>query len=412
MRYRGVRIGLLLVFVAALGSAGYRVFELERRIAAEAERAREFDALSWTLAAGILELRAAQQAYVSVGQGESYWIDRVSSRIGTLRSSLTALERVARAREATDAASAAGSSLQSFEQMDATVRDYVAKSQRLMASDLIYTDGIELTAVVGSHVEAARYSDRASSDGLTRAARVLQVSFAAGAGVIGLIITALLVSPVRAKERARESRPEVPVPVGVTETDVDVLAGANLHPDAPKLVADHPSMPAAHAAALQAAAALCTTFGRVADAKDLPAALERASELLDASGLIVWVASDTGTDTELRPAVAHGYSSATLARLGPIRRDDDNATALAFRNSRVEIVRGTGDATGAVIAPLLGPAGCTGVLAVEVRNGKESSDETRAIAEIVAALAAFLSSSPTPPQAEEHEPRAASADVG
>ena len=204
MRYRGVRIGLLLVFVAALGSAGYRVFELERRIAAEAERAREFDALSWTLAAGILELRAAQQAYVSVGQGESYWIDRVSSRIGTLRSSLTALERVARAPEATDAASAAGSSLQSFEQMDATVRDYVAKSQRLMASDLIYTDGIQLTAVVGSHVEASRYSDRASSDGLTRAARVQQVSFAAGAGVIGLIITALLVSPVRAKERARE----------------------------------------------------------------------------------------------------------------------------------------------------------------------------------------------------------------
>ncbi len=402
MRYRGVRIGLLLVFVAALGSGGYRVFEFERRIAAEAERAREFDALSWTLAAGILELRAAQQAYVSLGQGESYWVERVSRKIGTLRSSLATLERVARVPEATDAANAAGSSLESFERMDAAVRDYVANNQRLMASDLIYTDGLELTAVIGSHVEAARHYDRASSDSLTRASRVQQVSFAVGADFIGLIITALLVSPVRAKENAPALAPKVPAPVEITGTDVDVLAGASLHPDAPKLVANHPSMPAAHAAALKAAAALCTTFGRVADTKDLPAALERAAELLDASGLIVWVASDTGT--ELRPAIAHGYSSATLARLGPIRCDDDNATALAFRNSRVEIVRGNGDAGGAIIAPLLGPTGCTGVLAAEVRNGKESSDDTRAIAEIVAALAAFLSASPAPPQTEEQVP--------
>ena len=408
MRYRGVRIVLLLVFMAALGMAAYRIFELERRIAAEAERGRAFDALSWTLAGGILDLRAAQQAYVSVGQGEAYRMERVSSRLETLQRDLAILKESAGGSEAADELNAASNSLESFQQMDASARGYLANGQRLLASDLIFTDGIELSAEIGGRITTARLHDRATSDRVIWPARLDQASFAASAGLVGLIVAALLVSPVRARAAAPRAPSEEPAPAPAPAEAIDendVLANASLHPELPKPVpvGAVQAETGADGETLQAAAALCTTFGRVSDAGDLPPALERAAELLDASGLIIWVANGTGL--ELRPALAHGYSTSALSRLGPIGRDDDNATALAFRNASLEIVESDGRASGAVIAPLLGPAGCTGVLAAEVRHGKESSDATRAIAAIVAAQVASLSATPVPDHAADEPAR-------
>jgi hypothetical protein len=70
-------------------------------------------------------------------------------------------------------------------------------------------------------------------------------------------------------------------------------------------------------------------MARVLDPADLPRLLEQAATLLNASGLIVWVADRSGT--ALFPTLTHGYSQALLARMSSIPRDADNAAAAAWR---------------------------------------------------------------------------------
>ena len=141
--------------------------------------------------------------------------------------------------------------------------------------------------------------------------------------------------------------------------------------------------------------------------------LGRAAEVMDASGLMVWVGSDDGDD--LRPVVAHGYSAAMIAHIRPVPRSGDNAAAAAYRSGTLQIVLSRpGDSTGAVVAPILAADGCIGALSAEIRSGGETSETVQALAAIFAAyLATVLSAAPAAangaPAAEVREPRAAGA---
>jgi hypothetical protein len=126
----------------------------------------------------------------------------------------------------------------------------------------------------------------------------------------------------------------------------------------------------------------------VSDTEQIPALLERAEQVLDARGIVLWIADPDGR--ELVPTVGHGFAPSSLARLGTIHRDSDNATAAAFREARVHVVKGGETSSGAVVAPLVTPAGCVGVMAAELRNGHEVQDEVRAVASILAAQLATL----------------------
>jgi hypothetical protein len=139
---------------------------------------------------------------------------------------------------------------------------------------------------------------------------------------------------------------------------------------------------------LAAAAHLCTSLGRVLDARDVAPLLEDAARILDAVGLVVW--SWEPRVRALEPSVAHGYSDAVLAQFPRVRRDSDNAIAAAFRSAETRIVDGAGQATGAVVVPLMAPRGCVGVLALELRDGGEQRESVRAMATIMAAQLANL----------------------
>ena len=87
------------------------------------------------------------------------------------------------------------------------------------------------------------------------------------------------------------------------------------------------SKPAASAAApavapsavnLPEAAELCGDLARVIDGRDVPGLLARAAKLLEASGVIVWMADSDGQ--QLHPTLTHGYSDKVLSRLGRTRR--------------------------------------------------------------------------------------------
>ena len=93
---------------------------------------------------------------------------------------------------------------------------------------------------------------------------------------------------------------------------------------------------------------------------------------------------------ELRPALAHGYSRRVLAELPAVGRDADNATAEAFRLVESSVIEGDANNAGALVVPLQTPAGCSGVLAFELRNGAEHNPSIRALATVLGALLAQL----------------------
>jgi hypothetical protein len=142
-----------------------------------------------------------------------------------------------------------------------------------------------------------------------------------------------------------------------------------------------------------AVAQLCTELGRVDNIDEMQPILAEAVRILDAVGLIVWVWDAPAS--ELRPALASGYSDKMLAQLPTVKRDADNPTAAAFRSQRTFEINGTGHTRGALVIPLLTPAGCAGVLALELRQGLEATTTfSRATATIFAALVAQLVGAP------------------
>jgi hypothetical protein len=155
---------------------------------------------------------------------------------------------------------------------------------------------------------------------------------------------------------------------------------------------------------LAAAASLCTDFARLRETSELTALLARAADLLNAAGIVVWI--DDRASGELRPALSHGYSAHALTRIHGIPKDEDNATARAFRDGALHVVVADGLSNGAIAAPLLTPDGCVGVMAAEIRRGYERRAGVQALAAILAAQLSTLVSNPADAaRPAEPEPR-------
>ena len=149
-----------------------------------------------------------------------------------------------------------------------------------------------------------------------------------------------------------------------------------------------PPLPQPESIDMASVAHLCTRLGCAQEAEELTAVLEEAALILDLAGLIVWVPDAHGV--VLTPVFAHGYPDEVIAQLARVTTDADNASAEAFRSGRMCIVSGNGASTGAIVAPMLTPVGCAGVLAVEVRNGAEQREDLRAALTILAAQVSTL----------------------
>ena len=139
-------------------------------------------------------------------------------------------------------------------------------------------------------------------------------------------------------------------------------------------------------------AQLCRELARVEESRQLPNLLERAAKVLDASGIIVWVAEPSRQS--LAPAIAHGYDHRTVARMGSIHRDANNAAAAAYRSSEVRTVAGDATTSGAVIVPLMTSDGCIGVMSAEMKAGSEKDESSQALATIFAAQLATIVATP------------------
>lgn len=148
---------------------------------------------------------------------------------------------------------------------------------------------------------------------------------------------------------------------------------------------------------LTALARLCTRLGCVVRAADLTAALADAARLLDAAGLTLWTWEPASGG--LRPALSHGYPEALIAQLPRVRPEADNAIAWAYRTGEPCLVEGGAHESGAVTVPVVTPAGCAGVLALEFRDGAEQRGQVQAVAAILAAQLSTLVAQPAFAQA-------------
>ena len=410
MRRWWLRVGLVIVMLTVAVASSYQVFLAEQQINDEREAERAFTALAWKLALSLSDLRGAQQAYVAAGQDRHYWVDRVGGHLDAIATTLGSLSRLTKQPATEEALAAAAAAMDDLGRMDELAREHTEAGQDLMASDLIFTDGLELARKAASHVEVTRTAERERHDAFIQTRRNTQVVALSAATGTGVLVAIMLLPAGRPKnavapeapatstsaEAAQAEEPLPSLPAGRLLIDLDLhadrlsiadtvssdIAEALESPTEPASAGGEPMTPD-----LQMAAALCTDLSRMANTDELPALLERAAALLNASGIIVWVLDGSGT--ALRPAAGHGYPARTLAKMGKIACDGDNATAAAFRGVQMQVVPG-GGTSGALVAPLLSPTSCVGVMSAELQQGWETSDAVQATASIIAAQLATL----------------------
>jgi CHASE3 domain sensor protein len=423
MQSRAARLILLGLFLAAISTATFLFWRGDTDAATAALHARTFDASAKAIERRLLDLRAAQLGYAAANQPGDRWVSRVAQGLETVRSDIQALRAETTVPEAQTRLDAATAALNDFAKSDKRAAEYVRTEQRSLASDVVFGDGLERADTAVAAVEQARLAEvqaRESAVTVFRSRQVFALTAGAGAAVLAVLLLVPMARPVAAPAQAArtveplQAGPAVRKPVGDEASDDIVSPARRISSPEPTLAsltpADIPATSATEAEPEPApaeslrlrfapttdfagVATLCADLARVTDTRALPSLLERAALLLDASGIILWIADPDGR--ELNPIFAQGYPQQLVNRLGTIPRDAENATAAAFRTSLLQTVMADEISGGAIAAPLVTPGGCVGVMAAEVRHDSERQDATLAAATIVAAQLATLVGPPT-----------------
>ena len=412
MRSRAARFTFGAVAWIAFGAAAYFLIQSEKQIAQMQTALRAFDLHAREASDALADVRAGQQAYVAAGQGVAFWTGKVAATVETATATIAALGRAATSAGARSALDEASRTLAEFSAVDQRARDYLKTEQPLMAADVVFTEGAETAVKAARQVEDAHLAERQALDASGAARRTEEAQALAAAAALGMVVIVLLLPAGSVAGSGLEGASATEGSAGTEASwlaETARAAGAPA-PVAPAAAADElllrgspdgpapyvPSRPAGPV--LQAAARLCTDFGRVSDLEELRALLARAADVMDASGIVVWLGDRAGGD--LRPVLAHGYSPQTIARMPNVPRSANNAAAAAYRAGKLQIVLARpGAASGAIVAPLLSSEGCIGALSAEIRGGGETSDSVQALATIIAAHLAGMRA--TPPEASE-----------
>ena len=400
--------------LVAVGSAAFFLFQTEQQITTQRSTLRAFDLRARDATTVLADLRVAQQAYVAEGQGVDFWMPKVASLHESMTGTLAALRQSPVSGEASRALDEAVATVAEFGNIDRRTRDYITSDEKLMAADVIFSEGGEAVANAARQIETARLAEHQAAD-LAEAALRKKEALAAGAAASFAVLVVLLLmprprveveepvttglslSPTRAPTSAAASAPTTAVPPKAPKAT----------PAAPRAQALETTVATRHAIALKAAASLATDFGRVRDAEEMTRLLGRAATLMDASGVVIWLGTTTGT--ELAPMLAHGYGAQALSRMPRVPRSADNAAAAAYRTGQMQIVLARpGGNPGALVAPILAADGCIGALSAEIQGGGEASESVQALSTIVAAhLATMLADSRPAAESTVAEPRVA-----
>ena len=392
--------------LVAVGAAAFFLFQTEQQITRLKSTLRAFDLRAREATTALADLRVAQQAYVAEGQGVDFWMPKVASLHESITGTLAVLRQSPLSREASTAVDEAVATVAEFGNIDRRTRDYITGDEKLMAADVIFTEGGEAVANAARQIETARLAEHQAAD-LAEAVLRKQESLAAGAAASFAVLVVLLLIPrprVEVEEPVTTGLSIAPTRAAASVPTTAVPAKApKAAPTAARAQALETSVATRHAIALKAAASLATDLGRVRDAEEMTRLLGRAATLMDASGVVIWLGTTTGT--ELAPMLAHGYGAQALSRMPRVPRSADNAAAAAYRTGQMQIVLARpGGNPGALVAPILAAEGCIGALSAEIQGGGEASESVQALSMIVAAHLATMLADSRPAAGSEPQP--------
>jgi hypothetical protein len=396
MQSRLVRVLFVLIGIAIGSAAGYFLIDIDYKANAEREGEEAVRDQASALISTIAEMRTGQVAYVARGQGEAFWLGRVLQMQPVLERQATEFAQSLTSPAAQSAFEPAAAAIENFQKLDNRVQEYVKDGSSLLAADLIFSDGLDSTRTASESIDTALRAELLSREASLAALRRRQLSILAGAsGGVLLVMLVLGLTGARTSDHggAGEAGSMGQSPGRASGAATLGLADAGSAGQVRK-AGPVGQVEAANASSkLSETAKLCSDLARVFDTTQLPALLDRAAGVINASGIIVWMADSGGR--ELRPAMSQGYPADVIARMGSIPRDASNAVASAYRAGELRVVAGDKSASGAVVVPLTTTDGCVGVLSAEMRGGSEKDERSQALATILAAQLAMLVSPAT-----------------
>ena len=316
MTSRLSRAAVLVVALGSLAAAAYVVFDAEQTLKAHQMARTSFDGAAQSVLSELGRLQAAEQAYVAEGQGVDYWLAQAADAQAKVDRGLAALAGDATGEGTRSAIQAGSGVLEEFRKLDLRARQYLKSNQPLMASDVIFTDGLTAGNAVAEHVSTARANEAAVHDATIDALRWREF-YAAGGAALLLALAVLLLTPIPEKEvdvlTAMRALTETPVQARRAESAAApaVARVAAVDDDVPDLGAvtavtgrRPESFSAEDAASAQGAAAtrasaparaetlvdlpgaakVCADMARVLDASDLPGLMLRLAGVLGSPG--------------------------------------------------------------------------------------------------------------------------------
>ncbi len=417
MNNRILRSILVVLALSAQAAAGFFLVRAERQKAAARDAFHNLVRDTGRADALIGELRTAEAGLVATGQDPAEWTPKLAGLVQNLGDTLGKIDRASLSAESAQDLAAVTEAVAVFAKLSDHVRDLVAGEQPLTASSIVYGDAAQHLGTAAAALASVAATQGQAVD--REVARVsLNEAFALGSAAAWTLIVLLVLLPRVIVEAALDPAEDAVTPSaglslggplatgpGATGDGFDLdLAWRNqqaapvsspeptheserdLEDDVRRESALRLNMDAQ--VDLAEAARLCTDLARVKETGELAGLLARAAELLDASGIVLWIVGPDGSG--LRPAASHGYSDHALARMRTLSGRSENAVSAAFRMGRLEVVRGGTGKPGAIVAPVVTPAGCVGAMAAEIRHGAEASPSVQAVATIVAAQLASL----------------------
>ena len=362
-----VLLGLLLV-----GGTAYQTWQFEQTAAAIHTNEDRLERQVASLERTVADVRTAQAGYVAAGQGADFWMSRVDDLVARIEAVLSE-RQVAGLPDAVTPLAAAHSRLDSLRISDRRARNYVWNDQRLLASDVIFVESLEILDRLTTDIATVRDAEIQANRQEAATIRKYQAGLVGGAAVLLLVLIA-----VPKGSRVQGSRVQESNSPGVQESK---------GPEVPK-------SRSAEVPGMTEVADVCVDLARLLDGRDLPALLSRTATAIGAKGVVLWVIDDARET--LLPSLAHGYSERMIARLGTLTVGADNVTSVACRTLQPQVVpAASAEGSGAIAVPLLGTSGCVGVLAAEV-SGSAADGSTLPLARVIAAqLAAVITPLPT-----------------
>ena len=379
MQRRGTRIAILCLLLAGGGLAGFVARSADRNVQ-RLDQTRESKSTTIdVLLTSIATIANAQQAYTDYGRRDVASLTRVSLLVDRITTDAAGLRATPESPFSSERLEEFWTALSALMGAESRARERLAGGDDLGAADAILASAREHVNVLSSSLHAFR-SIELQSYQTERAAAVLRsrVSLGTLAALWAIGLIAFAVSPWRRSAQGDAAGQTADIP----------------KPPAP-VVEALPSID------LRALAALSAELSQLTDQTALPRLLGRAANILDAHGLIIWM----GAGSELFAVVAHGYDEALLSRIRPIARHADNVTAAAWRKGELLTLAADAGGYGAIVAPLLGPEGCAGVLAAEINDPRERDETTQAVAMILASqFAGVLAAWPAASTADDERP--------